>query len=212
MSGPMKAMGLLGLGATAFLWSQNSIPEHWEHEASRVDTNAQFQKISSGWAIDSGSPVMDEWARSIKEIPLTGPFLAFKKAKVYVDGFINDAVIPSLLPTALTAVALGIGFENEIRAGLARLRGVRFPWGRFFGGLGRAFGQILSTSWRGFVKPVLGTVGKFFIQSKGAGLAILGVLGVGALKFNDIYNGTAQRELFSHGIATAEYDRHGTGF
>ena len=208
----MRVAGLVGLGMTAFFWIENAKPDKWEASASRLESNMRFQNKSTEWGVYSGKSTMDGWAHALRMIPLSGPFLAYKTAKVYVEGFVNDVLLPTLLPTVLGLSALGLGFSDAFRGMATQFSKVNIPWANMRKYTWQGITQLGGAISKGLIKPIGNQAAYAFKHASGGTIAALGLLAFGVYQFADVFTGDSQRDMFMDDIAPPQFDANGPGF
>ncbi len=109
---------LFGLGATALTgWlmhqsKQGHAPE-WDRKIASHHTKLMYDQTSFGWGHWSGQPKMDHWAHKIFGLKLFGPFdlfTTYHRYKTLAEGYVNDVILPNLVPLGVGVAGLYAGF------------------------------------------------------------------------------------------------------
>lgn len=195
---------VVGIGAPALagwlgMQSYKGAREEWEHHHQQWREHQQMDQLRYNWGMFSGQPKMDTWAQKLKKMLLYGPWgigITINKVKSYVGGFFNDVILNNILPIGIGAAAFGTVFHKEI------------------GRAGKSFKQrLLSPLWRElrphingqWTRKMLGKMADGFVWGVrklfrnpavmlGA-IPIIGILGFGAHRFNNVYSGEEQNQF-----------------
>ena len=90
-------------------------------KAAALKEHAEWKDMEFGWGHYSGNPGMDQVAHEVKRFFLFGPMnvtLKWKESQIKVNSFINDVIIPNLVPIGImTAGFVGLVGPKNLRSG-----------------------------------------------------------------------------------------------
>lgn len=111
-----KAIGLAGAGVAAWLTTQSAKGKMpvWQQQLHNHEANSDLVSIRDNWGRYSGQPAMDNWANKLRRFFMFGPLglnMVWYKAKTYGEGFVNDVLLPNIVP-------IGVGLGGLYATGL----------------------------------------------------------------------------------------------
>lgn len=197
--GPL--IGLASIALPAWLMSQSfkGAKDVWTQKVAGHHMDNEMKSISYGFGHYSGQPTMGGWAHRLYNTMLFGPFgfaTTWHKVKTYTNGFVNNVILPNLIPIGIGIAGMYAGFgRKSIHDAAKRSANYLKPY------MGNVpMKTVAEKTAVGIGKTLLSPIkGLYWSMDKGRAkfaLPILGLLGFGAYRFGRVWNHDEQHDFW----------------